>query len=725
MSEHPLYIAFFWHMHQPSYRDPLTGEYRLPWVRLHGTKDYLDMLLILEDFPEIHQTFNIVPSLFDQLIDYIERGAKDKHLILTLKSPSELTEDERMFVVENFFLANWDTMVKPYTRYNELLIKRGVRFSRQDIKRIHKYFTDDDIRDLQVWFNLVWIDPMFVRKEPFLQEMYKKGAYFTEEEKVEVINHQYKILRNIIPSYRNAFQKGMVELSVTPFYHPILPLLWDTNNARIAMPNVVLPKRRFAYPQDAQAQIKLGIEFFTNLFGKAPNGMWPSEGSVCEDIAKEIHKQGIRWIATDEDVLSASLGYGLRDSSGGVTTPESLYKPYDYEGIKIFFRDHRLSDQVGFVYSGLTAEDAVKDFIGKLQTIKNSLPKDSAFVVPVILDGENAWEYYKNDGHDFLSLLYETISKDKRFRAITMSEYLNISDNIGKLHKLHAGSWINANFGVWIGHEEDNIAWDYLTQVREDLERFALENPNFDISEAWRSIYAAEGSDWNWWYGDDHSTDTAEEFDELFRRHLMKVYEVIGKEIPSFLYVPVLTEDREVLPATQIKGFIYPKIDGTITSYYEWLNSAFMEHKQTGGSMHKIEGFITGLYYGFNERSFCIRLDSVYPFREIKDPIIVETKIIKPIECKIRIQIRDNKISSSFMILKDAHWKEISTTINVAVEDILEMEIPFDNIKAKVNDEIQFSVHIMKNGDEIERCPWRGYITLTCPSPDYEKMMWY
>ncbi|MFQ3573423.1 MAG: glycoside hydrolase family 57 protein [Thermodesulfovibrionales bacterium] len=725
MSENPLYIAFFWHMHQPQYRDPLSGQYRLPWVRLHGTKDYLDMLLILDEFPEIHQTFNIVPSLFDQLIDYTDRGAKDKHLILTLKSPSDLTEEERIFVVENFFLANWDTMVKPYPRYHELLIKRGVRFSKQDIKRIHKYFTDEDLRDLQVWFNLVWIDPMFVRREPFLQEMFKKGSYFTEEEKAEVINQQYKILRDIIPSYRRAFQSGKVELSVTPFYHPILPLLWDTNNAKIAMPNVVLPKRRFSHPEDAQKQISLGIEFFTNLFGKKPNGMWPSEGSVCEDVAKEIRRQGIKWIATDEDVLSASLGYALRDSSGFVVSPDALYKPYDYEGLKIFFRDHRLSDQIGFVYSGMNAQDAVNDFMNRLNGIRNSLPKDNLFVVPIVLDGENAWEYYLNDGHDFLRLLYQTISKDKRFKAVTMSEFLSTSSNIGKIHRLHAGSWIYANFAVWIGHEEDNIAWDYLSQVREDLERFILENPSVDVSEAWMSIYAAEGSDWNWWYGDDHSTDTAEEFDELFRRHLMKVYQVIGKEIPPFLYVPVLLEDKGVLPVTEIKGFIYPKIDGIVTTYYEWLSSAFIEHKQSGGSMHKTEGFITGMYYGFNEKAFYVRLDAIHPFKDIKEPMVVEVNMAKPSGYRYRIVSKDNQISSNLLTLKDGKWIKKDIVINVAIEDVFELEILFDDIACKINDEVQFSVHIMKNGDEIERCPWRGHVIFSRPSPDYEKMMWY
>ncbi len=724
MSTKTLYVAFFWHMHQPSYRDPFTGQFCLPWVRLHGTKDYLDMMLLLEDYPKIHQTFNIVPSLIDQLIAYTDKGAMDRHLELTLKTPSELTEQERIFLIENFFLANWDTMVRPYKRYHELLIKRGLRYSRQDLGRIHRYFTDTDLRDLQVWFNLVWIDPMFVNKDPVINGLFKKGEGFTEDDKKAVINKHLEILRQIIPTYKSFYQRGQVELSVTPYYHPILPLLWDTNNARIAMPEVRLPRRRFSYPQDAIAQISSGITFFTNVFGKKPQGMWPSEGSVCEDVVKAIGKEGIKWIATDEEVLAASLGYGFRDQQGNLNNPSALYRPYEYGGVSIFFRDHRLSDQIGFVYSGWDATKAVGDFMGRLSHIRDILPGDRDYVVPVILDGENAWEYYKNDGQDFLRLLYKTLSNDDRFRVVTMSEFLSQRGKGEKLQRLHAGSWINANFGVWLGHEEDNLSWDYLAQTREDLERFAADNKDKDLSEAWQAIYAAEGSDWNWWYGDEHSTDTAQEFDELYRKQLMKVYSVIGKEVPPHLYVPILLEDRGVSPMTEIKGFIYPKIEGLVTSYYEWLDAAFMDHKQSGGSMHKSEGFIVGMHYGFNEASFFVRLDPLYPFDKSPDKLLIEVKLIKPKELKYAVFIHNDHIKASVMVMQDNQWVMEKDTVKVAAKDIFELQIDFDDIGCAVGEEIQFSVQVMKNGDEVERCPWRGYITFNRPSPDYEKMMW-
>lgn len=725
MPEKTLYIAFYWHMHQPNYRDPFTGELCLPWVRLHGSKDYLDMMLLLEDFPEIHQTFNLVPSLLDQLIAYTDRGAKDRHLELTLKEPSSLTEQERIFILENFFLANWDTMVKPYPRYHELLVKRGMSYSKQDLMRIHRYFTDKDLRDLQVWFNLVWIDPMFINSDPSLKELFKKGSDFTEQDKALVIERQFQILKRIIPTYKGFYQKGQVELSVTPFYHPILPLLWDTNKARIAMPEVVLPKRRFSYPQDAVAQIRKAIEFFKGLFGRPPKGMWPSEGSVCEDVVRAIGEEGIQWIATDEDVLSASLGYGLRDLDGNVTNPVALYRPYSFAGVNLFFRDHRLSDQIGFVYSGWDAQSAVNDFIGRLSYIRDRLPDDRKYVVPVILDGENAWEYYKNDGHDFLRLLYETLSKDKRFKTVTLSEFLSIcGGNLDRLSRLHAGSWIYANFGVWIGHEEDNLSWDYLTQTREDLERFVAEHPKVDVSEAWEAIYAAEGSDWNWWYGDDHSTDTAQEFDELYRKHLMKVYEVIGKEIPPHLYVPILMEDRGVLPMKTIKGFIYPKFDGLVTSYYEWLNAGYLDHKQSGGSMHRSEGLITGVYYGFNEESLFLRIDPMRPFNQHNDSLTVEIRIVKPSEIKYSVVIERNSCKASLYVKRDGQWVYTKDISDVAVDEILEIGLGFDELGCGIGEEIQLAIQLIKRGEEVERCPCRGYLSLLRPSPEYEKIMW-
>lgn len=722
---YPLYIAFLWHMHQPYYKDPFTGIYRLPWVRLHGTKDYLDMVKILEEFPNIRQTFNIVPSLLEQLRDYTENNATDRYLDLTLKEPLELTESERLFIIENFFLANWDNMIKPFPRYYELLVKRGFRFTKEDIARILRYFTDQDIRDLQVLFNLSWIDPMFRDNDPSLKELIQKERGFTEEDKRLVIKKQLEILKDIIPEYKKISESGQIEISVTPFYHPILPLLWDTDSARIAMPNVRLPKKRFSHPEDAIKQIRMALNYFEKTFGYRPSGMWPSEGSVSEDVVRAIYAEGIKWIATDEEVLARSLERPLRSPEGYLTDAKSLYKPYQFNNVSVIFRDHKLSDLIGFVYSGWKPEKAAEDFICKLIQIRNTLPKDRAYLVPIILDGENCWEYYKNDGHDFLRGLYRALSNDSRLKTVTISEFIKEYGAGEPLQKLHAGSWINANFSIWIGHEEDNLAWDYLAQTRDDLEAFAKANPDKDLTEAWNAIYAAEGSDWNWWYGDEHTTETQEDFDELFRSYLMKVYKVMGKDIPPHLYVPILLEDRNIEPVTQVRGFIYPKIDGLVTSYFEWYQTAYVDVKRSGGSMHKSESFVSALYYGFNKDNLYIRVDPAVPFPEIQEPIILQINIVQPFTFRIIYDLHKNPLNATVYERVFEEWILVKTIRNVAAKEIFEIEIPFADIKAHENDEIHFSIDIMKNNEEIERCPWRGYIAVTVPTPYYETLMWY
>ncbi len=722
---YPLYIAFLWHMHQPFYKDPFTGIYRLPWVRLHGSKDYLDMLKILDEFPDIHQTFNVVPSLLEQINDYVNNGATDVYLQMTQKNPSDLTETEKTFVLENFFLANWDNMIKPFPRYYELLEKRGFRISKGSLSRVSKYFSNQDILDLQVLFNLSWIDPMFREQDKDLKELVRKGRNFTEDDKRLVIDKQFAILKEIIPTYKKMALDRHIELTVTPFYHPILPLLWDTDIARIAMPNAKLPKKRFSHPEDAIRQINMAIDYFESTFGYKPNGMWPSEGSVSEDIARIIADAGIKWIATDEEVLARSLNRALRTPDGYLTDAISLYSPYQFGNLSILFRDHKLSDLIGFVYSGWKPERAVEDFMQKLTNIRSMLPSDRPYLVSIILDGENCWEYYSNDGHDFLRGLYSALSRDTRFKTTTISDFLEKFGSHEHLQRLHAGSWINANFGIWIGHEEDNTAWDYLSRARSDLEAFAKANPEKDISEALKAIYIAEGSDWNWWYGDEHSTDTEEDFDELFRGNLMQVYKAIGKEIPSYLYVPILLEERGIVPSVQARGFIYPKIDGYVSSYFEWYQGAKIDVKRSGGSMHKSESFISALYFGFNKDNFYIRLDPLEPFSDIKENIVFQINIVHPFIFRVVYDMGKTTLNAILFEKLFEDWTEVRRLENVAAKDIFEIEIMFADIKAKENDEVHFSVDIFRNGDLIERCPWRGYVHFTVPSPYYEALMWY
>ncbi|MBI5075009.1 MAG: glycoside hydrolase [Nitrospirae bacterium] len=725
MTADPLHIVFIWHMHQPYYKDPSTGLYRLPWVRLHGTKDYLDMLEILKEFPAVRQNFNLVPSLLEQLVDYADHGGRDVHLELTRKPAAELTDQERSFILENFFLAHWDNMIRPFPRYYELLVKRGTHLIKSDLVRAVKYFTDQDFLDLQVFFNLCWIDPLFRNNDPFLRSLVEKGQGYTEEEKILLIEEQMHILRRIIPAYKDMAASGQVELSFTPFYHPILPLLCDTDIARVAMPNVRLPRQRFVHPEDAEKQIRMGINYFESLFDYRPVGMWPSEGSVSEEVLRTVSRLGIQWVATDEGVLASSLGRGLRDGAGNLLDPHMLYRPYSYENVSMVFRDHTVSDLIGFVYSQWDPKRAADDLIQRLLTIRSSLPSNSPHVVPIILDGENAWEHYKNDGRDFFLYLYEGLSKEERLKTITVSEYINTLHRGDPLERLHPGSWINANYGIWIGHEEDNLSWDYLTEAREALEHFQQANPELPLEKAWKSIHIAEGSDWNWWYGDEHSTETEEDFDELFRLNLMQVYKEMGKDVPSHLFVPVLRHDRGVAPALAIRGFIKPKIDGIVTSYYEWYQGAQIDAKKSGGSMHKSESLVASVYYGFNEDHLFVRIDTAAPFDTLDHDLEIAIMTSKPQEIRISCPVNGSDIRAKLFEKLNEEWILVKEIPDVAIKEIFEISIPFADLKAKQKDELNLFISVRKGNEEIERCPWRGYISLSVPTPDFEAMMWY
>ncbi len=712
-------------MHQPYYKDPITDMYRLPWVRLHGTKDYLDMVEILEEFPNIKQTFNFTPSLLEQIIDYTDKNATDRYLDLTLKNASELNTEEKLFILENFFFANWDNMIKPFPRYYELLVRKGLHLVKSDLMRVVNYFNVDDFLDLQVLFNLSWIDPLFRRRDPFLSTLVKKGRSYTEEEKQLLIEKQRSILKEIIPKYKEQVGKGQIELSFSPFYHPILPLLCDTNSAKIALPVIRLPQRRFSHPEDAEKQIRTGLNFFEKLFGYRPPGMWPSEGSVSEDITQIMEREGIQWIATDEDVLASSMGKSLRDESGNVIAPDILYRPYRFGNISIIFRDHQLSDLIGFVYQGWDPKKAAEDLLNRFIQIQSTLPKDKPNLLSVILDGENAWEYYKNDGYDFLWQLYEGLSKEERLKTVRVSEYLDEYDKGEPLRKLHAGSWINANFSIWIGHEEDNRAWDYLTETRDDLELFQKTHPDKDLTTAWKTLYVAEGSDWNWWYGDEHKTETQKDFDELFRLNLMKVYKEMQKEVPQHLFVPILREDRSIPPTTIIRGFIEPTIDGLVTSYYEWYQGAYMDVKTSGGTMHRTESILSRFYYGFNKDNFFLRIDPTIPFNKFPEDVNISIYVLKPFEFKIIVPITQTSIKGKFFEKKDDAWIKITDITDIAIQDIFEIKIPFHKLKAKEKDEMTLFVCIIKDSEEMERCPMRGVISITVPTPEFEAMMWY
>ncbi|MGB4520504.1 MAG: glycoside hydrolase family 57 protein, partial [Candidatus Omnitrophota bacterium] len=354
--------------------------------------------------------------------------------------------------------------------------------------------------------------------------------FFTEEEKRAALDKQVSLLKEIIPTYKKFIADKRVEMTLAPYYHPILPLLYSTNTAKEANAKVVLPKEQFAFPQDAKAQINLAVDFFKKRFGDCIHGMWPSEEAVCEHILPYILNAGIKWIVADEAILFKSLKKRKRDT--GLLYQAHLLKREQGE-LSIVFRDRNLSDLIGFSYQSWDTKTAVSDFIKHLKNTSDAF-KDRDILVTIAMDGENAWEFYRNDGHDFLELLYGKLSEAKFLKTVTVGEYLKLHPAKNKIKRLAAGSWIYGEFGKWIGNPHKVKAWEYLALARKELQKMADSKTKIP-KLAWKQIYICEGSDWFWWYGE----DTPGYFDRLFRMHLSNFYKIIGKEIPPYLNNPI------------------------------------------------------------------------------------------------------------------------------------------------------------------------------------------
>jgi len=703
----------------------------MPWVRLHGLKDYYDMVAVLDRFPQIRMTFNLVPSLIEQIQDYAQNEAYDEHLLLTEKPAKDLTDAEREQILSGFFCCNSQTMIFPHPRFYQLLEKRGE--DPKNLKSKAREFDVQDFLDLQVWSNFVWIDPIF-KEDPFVSHLLKKGRNFTEEEKNELTGKQREILGKILPKYKELQDEGQIEIAFSPYFHPILPLICDTNMAKFALPHIQLPETRFSHPEDAEAQIDEGIKLYEHAFGRKPKGMWPSEGSVSEQIIPLVAKFGVKWIATDEEILFHSIRMRNRGEPRTYSKESALllYKPYKIAAengeLFIIFRDHTLSDLIGFVYSSWDAEEAAEDFVQRLHRIRKAIPEGnlSNSVVPIILDGENCWEYYKNDGHDFLSELYSRLSKDKLLCTTTISDFLQKSDEPQRLAHLFAGSWINHNFRIWIGHPEDNLAWDLLKKTRDALvefERRTEKNSKTEeiLKKAWKEIYIAEGSDWNWWYGDEHQGAGTEKFDRIFRSHLLYVYELISQEPPEELYQPIKSKfvSTYFLPPT---GYLSPTIDGEKTHFYEWQQAGFFDPLKAGGTMHQVSSLVSAIYFGSDESKIYFRVDTTISREEFdREGYEFVLELLEPSRYKISI-----KEGTAIFLkrTKEKEWRIISSDLEFAFVKTLELAIPMTLLEFVKKKEIWFRVIGERQKKEIGRWPGVDVIRFDLPSQKGEPIFW-
>jgi alpha-amylase/alpha-mannosidase (GH57 family) len=725
----PLSVMLMWHMHQPQYKDPASGEYILPWTYLHAVKDYYDMAAIVDEVDGARAVFNFVPSLLEQLEDYAAGTAIDQFLIHGKMDPATMGEKERLFVINNFFAANRQRLIEPNRRYAELFQLVGAT-TPGDSARLLRQFKDQDILDLQVCFFLAWTGEAARRRFPELLALVEKGRGYTAEDKGLLFETHHKILNDIIPLYKKLHTEGKIELTFTPYFHPIMPLLCDTKIATVAMPRVHLPELQLKHPEDAKSQILAGIACFEKFFGFRPSGCWPSEGSVSDQVLAIMAASGITWGATDEGILSASIG-GL-----GIGR-EALYQPYLFNNggkeLALFFRDHTLSDLIGFTYSQWEEQKAVADFISRIKHISVSQPE--ATVIPVILDGENAWEYYPDNGYGFLKGLYEALAATAEIYAVTGSEVL-ASAQPRLINHVHPGSWINSNYGIWIGHPEENRAWELVAKARDAAVRYSplvaelLTSGVTDLDAIedktaagiCRDLFAAQGSDWFWWYGEDHFTSHGEQFDLLFRRHLMNIYRALGIEIPAELYEAI----KKKSPAGFIRppaGFITPEITGYVGDYFEWLAAGLYDLSKQSAAMHSAKADFCLFYYGYDRSSLYFRVDgtaSLAGFIRSHDTLVLYLTI----KAEHRVIINAGGDSSPLQTRIDGQWSDTEIICRYALNKILEIAVPLASLNIATGDCLFVSIVHQREGNDIGRWPTDAAMKLYYAGEELELDTW-
>jgi alpha-amylase/alpha-mannosidase (GH57 family) len=720
-------LAILWHQHQPYYPDDVGRENPMPWVRLHGVKDYYGMALHLLEVPEMRCTINLVPSLLQQLRAYTEQNATDRCLDVSRLPANSLRLDDAYFLLDNFFHANLDTMIKPHARYLELYQRRGL--GRQSAPDALRRFQERDLRDLQVWFNLAWIHPLAFERDAELRALRNKGRYFTEEEKKRLLDKHLEILRQVIPLHQQLVANGQVELTTTPLYHPILPLLLDKRLARESIPEVKLPRFVSAYPEDAEVHVQRAVAVHQEVFGAPPRGIWPAEGSVCQSMIPLLAKHGLRWLATDEEILSQSThGFVSRDGRGHMRNPEHMYRPYQVsEGgaaLNIVFRDHALSDLIGFHYQRSDGAGAAADFVEKVRAIGAAIGGGEPVLVTVILDGENCWEHYPGGGVTFLRALYRLATTTRGVQPVRLGEHLEAHPPRTALPHLFAGSWINHNFDIWIGHEEDNTAWDLLHQTREHLRHRQSQGlvAEARLQQAWEEIYIAEGSDWFWWYGPHHSSPQDGLFDFLFRKHLQNVYLLLGEQPPVELSRPINRRSPRAVHSHPY-ALLDVNIDGKRRPI-EWMGAGhYAVHNERGTMAMVTPGLMKDVYFGFTANDLLVRVDCEGNARSALDRFdTLRLFCVEPAGRELVIHRpgqRDQKVA----FFRDGE-PVADADVQAAVDQVAVLRVPFELIGVKVDEPVHFYVEVLEGSQSRDRAPRDSTILVQRPSPNFEKIMW-
>ena len=729
-------VVILWHMHQPYYVNPMTKRAMMPWVRFHAAKGYLDMIDLVADLPELRVNFNFTPVLVRQILELVEKEVVDDWEELSRKPAAELTLHDKRTLLENFFKIHWDNLVRPYPRYAELLSNRGTRYTLNQLDGIARRFSEADFRDLQTLYNLHWCGFSALRRYPHLAELKAKGRNFTEAEKISVLDTHHTILSIVLGEYRKLEEAGRIEITTTPYFHPIMPLVYDTQIARRCQPHSPLPTP-FSAPEDVRAQLRLAQELHEKVFGQKARGVWPSEGSMAPEIVPLLQEAGLKYFCTDEGNLFKSLEQDP-GQHGRRAEHMELFQGWNVEtnGGKIMalFRDRPLSDFVGFDAARNETSKAISHLIDNLKNIASALPESGRedAVVPLILDGENAWEAFPDSGEAFLSGFYKALLDSPELKTQRLGDHFKAHPPKAKLTHLHSGSWIRSDFDIWIGDPEENQGWEGVREARKFLtDKIAAADasgtplPKEKVDAAWWEIYAAEGSDWFWWYGPDFTIDTDFLFDELFRLHLQNVYIYLGVEPPVQLHVPIC------LPSVYVKDFsdptrlIEPAVTGDRSRFFDWTGCGELQIQRQQTAMFQSDRLGLRLLYGFGTNDFYIRLDQ----RAQAEAFVA--RFLRPKVCRLTIRPTDTKRANASMALR---WETSEDGLNFIDEEpigvvasglnSLIVKIPRNLLGIGDTEEFAFFIELMESGLLRERYPERGAVEIESPGEDFEAEQW-
>lgn len=710
-------LVILWHMHQPQYRDPSTGEYLLPWTRLHALKDYWGMVRVIEEFPSVRATFNFVPLLAAQIEEYASGNFREPWFEIAFAPAESLTPALKREVLERAFQVN-ENFLRRWPRYGEL------RSQLHDggAETCVAHFSLRDWRDLQFLSQLAWMDEEYLGNDPVVSALSARGAGYSEEDKAALRAKQHELLNAVLPQYRLAAERGQIEISTTPYYHPILPLLCDTDIARVSNPHTPVPHPPFRYPEDAREHLVRARAFHERVFGRAPAGLWPSEGSVSDEALEIAAELGFKWFATDEGVLGRTRNIGFwRDAGGYPENGPDLYTPWrlvrDGREITGFFRDHYLSDLVGFVYSRMDAGTAAEDLYRRIRSIGDREPAGRTATVSLILDGENAWEHYPGNGREFLRQFYRRIEQDSEIRALTASEAMEAAPDRPALEGIFPASWINANFDVWIGHAEDVRAWDLLRDAREAYAAAASRSAygsaadRAGLARAYESVLAAEGSDWEWWYGPEHGSSNDAEFDSLFRKHLTEIYSALGEQAPDALAHPIKRRPERALrvPPT---SYLDVKVDGRESSYFEWLGAGSYTTERQTSAMHGRVYIFGDCYYGFGPSRFFLRLDPAGDAIAEMQEFQLRVTFWDSRETRVTLGFANGKASRCVIEQGGACLLHPENFVAAAYAKIFEASFARELFDLRGRRELLLSVALWKSGLPVDVLPAEGMLNI-------------